>query len=461
MTEGNVCNACNNQSHSTTHCTQCKTNPNLTGESDMSTPAQAQSKGETSKNDGKLTDDNEKGEKSNITPREQDKNVHDAMQRAQNDNPSSNNYQGENFCAEKGKVLLDTNVAAQCGQCNENRNIETNDVSRESFEKNGKDMVAEAATDADHKIDTEEQTSSENNKQMDQGDEMNSASPKQTLDQRYGKPLNSESVNLKLEDGSLTPQTENLNQGNSQPSSSQTVNANQGDGEQTTSLTEKGQPPSSQTDDPNQGDGTSITSQTENANQGNGMPSLPQAKILNPGNGLSSVIGDKIHVNINKGTADNTEKVKNDRTSELDAGNLHKSDGNCERATTEEEGQYAIAKTQQPQCNNQVTEYASGQIEEGATWSEHPQIPFSFSQSQADLTPIENQLEQIIDKVLTEDKEELKENLKKEVMVFLLTIVKDGTLLRSFHPNVSHNMPAHNFYIDFAGKLILLNTSLI
>lgn len=63
MTEGNVDNACNSQTHSTTHCTQCETNPNLTGESDISTPAQAQSTGETDKKDGKLVEDKEKREK--------------------------------------------------------------------------------------------------------------------------------------------------------------------------------------------------------------------------------------------------------------------------------------------------------------------------------------------------------------------------------------------------------------
>lgn len=76
VTEGNVDSACTSQTHSTTHGTQCETNPNLTGESNMSTPAQAQIKGETSKNDGKLADDKEKVEKNQLTAIEQIKKPH-------------------------------------------------------------------------------------------------------------------------------------------------------------------------------------------------------------------------------------------------------------------------------------------------------------------------------------------------------------------------------------------------
>lgn len=113
-----VNNACNSQAHSTTHCAQSETNQDLTGESDTPISAQSQSKGEININDGKLADDNEKGEKNKVTPREQDKVVHYAMQRAQNDNPLSYNYQDENFCAEKGRGLIEATVADQCEQYN-------------------------------------------------------------------------------------------------------------------------------------------------------------------------------------------------------------------------------------------------------------------------------------------------------------------------------------------------------
>lgn len=151
MTEGNVDNACNSQTHSTTLCTQCKTNPNLTGESDMSTPAQSQSKGEIGMIGEKLAGDKEKGEKNEITPREQTKKpdlketniqsvvtvlentegdfVDDAMHKKDNI-PSSKNYQEQHFHAERGKVPEAEQEAEQTfSQHNSSRKTHTKEES--------------------------------------------------------------------------------------------------------------------------------------------------------------------------------------------------------------------------------------------------------------------------------------------------------------------------------------------
>lgn len=110
-----------------------------------------------------------------------------------------------------------------------------------------------------------------------------------------------------------------------------------------------------------------------------------------------------------------------------------------------------------------MTDYPNGQSEEGVTRSEHPPIPFFFSQSQDDFTVIEHQLEKIIDDILTdstlyENEEDWKKKSKKKIKGFLFTKLEDGTMSqRSLHPNVTHTMPVQNVDSghNFAGKLIL------
>lgn len=192
------------------------------------------------------------------------------------------------------------------------------------------------------------------------------------------------------------------------------------------------------------------TSQANNSKQTEGdNPNQEQAENQDQRDGMTSVLRN--WDNTDTGAADNTEKVENDESFKLQAGKLD--------------------KRNESQSDNQVTDNANGQSEEGVTRSEHPPIPFFFSQSQDDFTVIEYQLEKIIDDILTdstlyENEEEWKKKSKKKIKGFLLTKVEDGTLSqRCFHSNVTHIMPVQNVESDtsihFAGKLTLSSISYV
>lgn len=163
-----------------------------------------------------------------------------------------------------------------------------------------------------------------------------------------------------------------------------------------------------------------------------------------------------------------TTKDQDDRTESASVlGDPDKPFDDSDGGTNESKDKGALPETtlltQTAQPCNQMDNYACHQDEVGATHSESSHETSSSSQSQDDYTILDKQLDGLINEIFTESnlkesKEEWKKRARDKLRSFFLAEVMDGTLSqRSFYPSATKNMPLQIFDSDIqnTGKLTL------